>query len=292
MVLTGSDLCQNPQGFWWAPDNRLVFSRAEPSPNANDSNLWEVKLDSRTGRLQDKPDRITNWVGFSFASPTGTADGKRLAFLKLNFQSNVYIAELEAGGAKLTTPRRLTFDERNDFPTAWTSDSRAVLFWSDRNGPNQIFRQGIDQQNAETTATGPDETWMPRLSPDGKSILYVSSPKGFLSPSQRIMRVGSRGEAPEPVMEVQRLGNFACPRAPANVCFFGQSSEDGKKLVFSAFDPTQGKPHEVLTLDIDPGTLYNWMPSPDGSRIVFTYYNPLEGRIRLLTLAPNPSGIS
>lgn len=65
VVLTGSDLCQNPQGFWWAPDNRLVFSRAESSPNANDSNLWEVKLDSRTGRLRDKPDRITNWVGFS-----------------------------------------------------------------------------------------------------------------------------------------------------------------------------------------------------------------------------------
>src|SRR6202162_866147 len=118
VVLTGANLCQNPQGFWWAPDGRLIFSLAEPSPNANDSNLWEVKLDSRTGKLEDKPARITNWVGFSFASPTGTADGKRLAFLKMNFQSSVYVAELEAGGAKLAIPRRLTLEDRNAFPSA------------------------------------------------------------------------------------------------------------------------------------------------------------------------------
>jgi serine/threonine protein kinase/Tol biopolymer transport system component len=284
VVLTGSNLCQNTQGVWWAGDNRLIFSLAEPSPNANDSNLWQVKLDSRTGRPQNKPDRITNWVGFSFGSPTGTADGKRLAFLKLNFQSNVYIAELEAGGAKLTTPRRLTLDERNDFPTAWTSDSRAVLFWSDRNGPNQVFKQNIDQQTAETMASGSEETWMPRVSPDGRSSLYVSSPKAFTGPSQRIMRVGSIGDTPQVVMAVPRLGNFACARAPSNGCFMGQRSEDGKKLIVSVFDPMQGKAHEALTLDIHPGALYNWMPSPDGSRIVFIYYNPVEGRIELLSL--------
>jgi eukaryotic-like serine/threonine-protein kinase len=288
VVLTGANLCQNTQGVWWAGDNRLIFSLAEPSPNANDSNLWQVKLDSHTGRLQNKPDRITNWVGFSFGSPTGTADGKRLAFLKLNFQSNVYIAELEAGGAKLTPPRRLTLDERNDFPTAWTSDSRAVLFWSDRNGPNQVFKQNIDQQTAETMASGSEETWMPRVSPDGKFILYVSSPKAFTGPTHRIMRVGSSGDTPQVVMEVPRLGNFACARVPSNDCFMGQLSEDGKKLFVSAFDPMQGKAREALTLDIHPGALYNWMPSPDGSHIVFIYYNPVEGRIELLSLKGEP----
>ena len=155
LVTAGANLCQNPQGFWWAPDGRLIFSLAEPSPNANDSNLWEVKLDPRTGKPENKPARLTNWVGFSFASPTLTADGKRLAFLKWNFQSNVYVAELKAGGTKLTTPRRLTLDEHNDWPNAWTSDSRAVIFWSDRNGSNQVFKQNIDQQTAETVVAGP-----------------------------------------------------------------------------------------------------------------------------------------
>jgi Tol biopolymer transport system component len=290
VVLTGANLCQNPQGFWWAPDGRLIFSLAEPSPNANDSNLWEVKLDPRTGKPEGKPARITDWAGFSFASPTGTADGKRLAFLKSNFQSDVYVAEVEAGGTKLTTPRRLTLDERNDWPTAWTSDSRAVLFWSDRNGSNQIFKQSIDQQTAETVvAGGPGDAWMPRVSPDGMSTLYLASPLGIDNPSAvQLMRVQSRGGSPQLVMDVPRFGNFACARPPSDVCFVAQVSEDGKKLVFSAFDPLQGKPHEVLTLDVLPGGFYNWMPSPDGLRIVFVDYNPLEGRIRLLSLKGEP----
>ena len=288
VVLTGANLCQNPQGFWWAPDGRLIFSLAEPSPNANDSNLWAVRLDPRTGKLEDKSARITNWVGFSFASPTGTADGKRLAFLKWNFQSNVYVAELEAGGAKLTTPRRLTLDERNDWPTAWTSDSRAVLFWSDRNGPHQIFKQNTDQETAETIVAGPDQAWMPRMSPDGVSILYVSSPQGFGGTSSRIMLVPSGGGAPWSVMELPRFNNYACPRPPSDVCLVGQFTEDGKKLTLSAFAPLQGKAQEVLTLDVHPGGVNNWMPSPDGSRIVFMDYNPLEGRIRLLSLKGEP----
>jgi len=289
VVLTGANLCQNPQGFWWAPDGRLIFSLAEPSPNANDSNLWEVKLDPRTGKLEDKPARITNWAGFSFASPTGTADGKRLAFLKSNFQSNVYVAELKAGGSKLTTPRRLTLDERNAWPTAWTSDSRAVLFWSDRNGPNQVFKQNIDQQTAETMVAGPDEAWMPRVSSDGMSILYLTSPQGLDNPPvTRVMRARLSAGVPQLVMEVPRLGNMACPRPPSDVCFLSQLSEDGKKLIFSSFNPLQGKAHEVPTLDVHPGLVYNWMPSPDGSRIAFADYNLLDGRIRLLSLKGEP----
>jgi eukaryotic-like serine/threonine-protein kinase len=288
VVLTGANLCENPQGIWWAPDGRLIFSLAEASPNANDSNLWQVNLDPQTGRPSDKPARITNWVGFSFASPTGTADGRRLVFLKMNFQSNVYVAELEAGGARLTTPRRLTLEDRNAFPTAWTSDSTSVLFWSDSNGPSQIFRQKINDNTAENVIAGPNQQWMPRMSPDGKFILYATSPQGVGGSSQRIMRVGSSGESPQFVMEVPRLGNLACPRLPADVCLVAQSSEGGKKVTISSFDPMQGKPREVLTLDIHPGTLYNWMPSPDGSRIAFMEYSPLQGVIRTLSLKGEP----
>ena len=285
-VLTDANLCKNPQGFWWAPDGRFIFSLAERSPN--DSNLWEVRLDPRTGKLENKPARITNWVGFSFASPTGTADGKRLAFLKFNFQSNVYVAEVQAGGARITTPRRLTLDERNDFPTTWTSDSRAVVFWSDRNGTNQIFKQNLDQHTAEMMVAEPGDVWMPRMSPDGKFILSVVSPQGIGGPSARIVRMPLSGGTPQLVMEVPRLFNYACARAPSELCFACEYSEDGGKVSIRAFDPLRGKPHEVLNFDVHPGSMNNWMPSPDGSRIVFIDFSPLEGRIRLLSLKGEP----
>jgi len=295
VVVTGSNLCQSAQGFWWARGGRLVFSRAEPAPNDNDSNLWEVRLDSRTGKPDGKPVRITNWAGFSFASPTGTTDGKRLAFLKLNYQTNVYIAELAAGGTRLTTPRLLTLEERDSWPTAWTSDSRAVLMWSNRNGLVQVFMQSTDKQTAELVVSGPDGAWMPRTAPDGKSIVYVDGMNGAGGHPPRIMRITPGESTPQVLMELPRFSNLACSRAPSNQCFFAQTSEDGKKIAFSSFDPTSGKAHEVLTLESQPGELYtyvgsvyNWMPSPDGSRLIFAVFNPLENRLRLLSLDGAP----
>jgi Tol biopolymer transport system component len=293
LVMADANLCQNPQGFWWAPDGRLIFSLAEPAPNGNDSNLWAVKLNPQTGKPEDKPARLTNWVGFSFASPTLTADGKRVAFLKSNYQSNVYVAELKGGDSRLTTPRRLTLDDRNSWPTAWTSDSQAVIFSSDRNGSDQAFTQKIDQQTAETVVTGTEQAFMPRLSPDGTSILFLAQ-KSDILPRQsavrlaRLMRIGSSGETPELVMQLPRLSNYACPQPPSEVCFLGQLSEDGQILHFSAFEPLTGKAHEVRSVGVRPGGLRNWMPSPDGSRLVFVEYNTLEGHIRLLSLRGEP----
>jgi Tol biopolymer transport system component/predicted Ser/Thr protein kinase len=226
LVTAGANLCQNPEGFWWALDGRLIFSLAEPDPNANNSNLWEIRLDPRTGKPQNKPARITNWVDFSFASPTLTADGKRLAFLKSNFQTNVYVAELKAGGTELTTPRRLTLDERNDLPFAWTSDSRAVVFWSDRNGSKQVFKQNIDQETAETVGAWSGQGSFPRMSPDG-AILYVAGKPDNTVPPQ-VMRVRSIGDTPELVMEVPRFSNYACPRAPAEVASWGKTARTGR----------------------------------------------------------------
>jgi hypothetical protein len=68
----------------------------------------------------------------------------------------------------------------------------------------------------------------------------------------------------------------------------GELNADGKKLSIRAFDPLRGKADEVLNLDIHPGGLYNWMPSPDGSRIAFIGFSPLDGRIRLLSLKGEP----
>ena len=292
LVTEGSNLCKDTEGFWWAPNGRLIFSLAEPAPNG-DANLWEVKLDPSSGKPESKPARLTNWVGFSFASPTLTADGKRVAFLKGSYQTNVYLAGLKAGGAKLTTPRRLTVDNRNDLPYAWTSDSRAVIFSSDRSGPDHIFMQNINQQTAEAVVTGPGYARQPRMSPDG-SILYVAGkpdktlPRGETDEWNRIMRVRSNGDTPALVMEVPRLANFACPLPPSDICFVGQFSDDGEKLIVSAFDPLTGKRREVRSAGIQPGVNHNWMPSPDGSRLAFSKFNILEGRIRLLSLRGDP----
>ena len=169
-----------------------------------------------------------------------------------------------------------------------------MIFWSDRNGFDQVFMQNINQQTAEALVTGPGQARMPRMSPDG-AILYVADNPGNTLPRQgpiewnRIMRVRSSGDTPELVMEVPRLANYACPLPPSDICFVGQFSEDRQKTHIDVFDPVTGKRRELRTVSSHPGVNNNWMPSPDASRIAFSEFNH-PGRPHPVALAPGRSG--
>ncbi len=273
------------QDFCWLPDGRMIYSLRQ-SLSTNDSDLWELKTDLRTGEPAGKPRQLTNWVGSSLTKLMATADGKRLAFLKGSFEADVYVGELEARGMRLKAPRRLTLDEHDDFPSGWTPDSKAVLFSSNRNGNFDIFKQALDQDSAEPIATGPEQKGSPRLSPDGSWILYTSKSSGdtgALSPV-RIMRVSISGGPPQLVLTARGNTAFYCARLPANFCAFDEPTPDQKQLVISAFDPLKGKGRELARVDIDPVAGTQWALSPDGSRLAVPKYDPHEGRIRFLSL--------
>src|SRR5712692_2010794 len=113
-------------------NDRLIYTRSEPSPRQTDANLWETRFDHRTGQTGGKPRRISNWSGFSVFGLTVTPDGKHLAFLKGQKQADAYVADVKAGGPRFANVHRLTFDDRNDTPFVWTPDSKAMIFVSDR----------------------------------------------------------------------------------------------------------------------------------------------------------------
>src|SRR3974390_2567244 len=131
---------------------------------------------------------------------SAASDGKSMALRQMQQAADVYIADLQAGGKRLS-PRRLTLDDRGDFVFAWTPDSKAVLFLSDRDGPTHLFKQGIDQTQAELLIGGDAILAMPRLNPTGTDILYLVMPKsGQASKNVKIMRMPLSGGASQVVL--------------------------------------------------------------------------------------------
>ena len=94
----------------WLPDGQLVYSLDEPIPNQNDSNLWTLPLD-RSGRAQGSATRLTRGPGVAYLIGA-SADGNKLVFFRRTIEPDVYVTDLDAHGARLTSPRRLTLDER------------------------------------------------------------------------------------------------------------------------------------------------------------------------------------
>jgi eukaryotic-like serine/threonine-protein kinase len=112
----------------------MIYSLADLDINGLSCNYWEMRVDPRTGERHGTPKRLTNWAAFGTDGTKATADGRWLAFKKWRVERSVYIADFELNGARITTPRRLTHSAANEFPMAWTPDSKAVLFLSNRTG--------------------------------------------------------------------------------------------------------------------------------------------------------------
>jgi Tol biopolymer transport system component len=267
-------------------DGRMIYSMAEPESHTNGSNLWEIGIDARSGAPLGKPRRITNWAGSWLEALSSTADGKRVAFSKTSYHSDVYVGDLDANGTRLKSPHRLTLSESNISPTGWTADSKSVLFSSDRDGRFAVFKQGLDEDSPERLTSGPDNYLSPRLSSDGSWILCAAirtlQGASLWTPAD-VMRVPLSGGTPEFV--ARTTIDFRCARSPASFCLFDQPSVDHRRLAFIATDPVRGGQRELMTIDIDPSGLYNWDLSPDRSHLAILNAADHKGDIRVLPIA-------
>ncbi|MGH9505207.1 MAG: hypothetical protein ACRD20_20330 [Terriglobales bacterium] len=287
--------------FCWGREGRLIYSVRERPPNQYDSNLWELKFDEDTGKPKGTPRRLTDWTGFFFAYPELTADGNRFVFLNGRAQSDVYLGELTNGGAELKAPQRMTLDDRVDWPGGWSADSKTLFFYSDRNGNFDIYRQGVTERSAEPLVSGSEDKWAPQISPDGKWVLYMQWPKtaqGAAIASGKLMRSPLAGGPAEAVMDIKghpgifaggdptntvgSYPSFRCPLHAGAGCVLAERGEN--QVVFTGFDPVQGRKAELLKLPGDPDTS-SWDLSPDGSRVAFSNFDYKAGEVQIVPLA-------
>ena len=273
--------------FCWLPEGRIVYAQRE-SLSSDSNNLWQVSMDNHGGTSTGKPKRITQWAGSSLDQLSASADGKRLVLVKVTSQAQVYLGALAARGTRMNPPRRLTSSEAIDFASAWTADSKSVLFQSNRNGTWGIFKQGINQETSEPVFVGPQDASIPRLSADGAWILFLLvSPRTQANPApDRLMRIPVSGGVPELVLETPRWDGFSCARAPASLCVIIEPSQDRKHRTITAFDPLKGRGKVLRTIENDPPPTYGGTNlSPDGSTFAIARGGEPEMHIRLLSLS-------
>ena len=167
----------------WLSDGRVIYPVSEPAPNQRDSNLWGLRVDSSTGAVSGKPERLTNWTGFKIADISATADSKRLSVVKWQIHTGIYFAALGNNPSSgLGKTERLVTDAWTQEIDTWAPDSHTIYFSSDRTGKFSIYRQGIDQRVAEQVIAGGEDYYAARLSADHKSLF-----------TQQLQGVGRQG---------------------------------------------------------------------------------------------------
>ncbi len=235
----------------WSLDGRLIYSLAEPPPNQNDSNLWAIKLDARGNQTWGQPVRLTSGPDAKIRASL-SADGKRLTFLRWTESPAIYVSNVEAGDSRLALLRRLSLDERRNFPYAW----------------------------------GDQSVTLARLNADSSEILYTLSPALHDTDRRmRLMRMPLSGGTPQLVFAEPGINNFQCARSPSKVCIVSEFSANHLDLLI--FDPANGEKRPLKRFEGSDWYMYNWTLSPDGSTLALAKYQRLPGPadIRLLRIA-------
>jgi eukaryotic-like serine/threonine-protein kinase len=269
----------------WLANGRMIYEMNEASGSGSE-NIWEITVDPKTGKTKGKARKITNSDGLSYRNLSVTSDLHNLVLDKGHNRDDVYIGELSGVGTLLDSPKRLTVSDSLNYATAWTSDSRALLISSTRTGRRQMFRQSLGRDAAEALIPGPDDQIVGEPSPDGKWIIYLTSPhSGGSQPSSwRLMRLPASGGTPEQVLEIKQdpIINFDCPFNPARACLLSRWEQG--QLIFYSLDPVQGQGKQASATKMGHPNDLNWSVSADGSRIAITSSDQLKEQVRILDL--------
>jgi hypothetical protein len=269
-------------------DGRILFVRSDHPYLPAGRAVWEVKTDPATGAFAEEPRQIAAMENrAALFSLSATADGKRIMTVKRSDQTTVFVADFHRSPPRLANIHRIIFDERINYPHAWTTDSRAVIFESDRNGNFDLFKQYLDRRTSETIVALPrqDEV-LAQLAPDGRTLLFASRPDPEKRREFRLMRVPLEGGTPEFVPIDGMLDEFRCA-VGGKRCVL-RTAVAGQYFAYHELDPVRGKGRELARTAWSRIILGDWDISPDGTQVALPIHYLHEARIRILSLEPRP----
>jgi Tol biopolymer transport system component len=269
----------------WTRFGRMIFVKSDGiSTNAGD-NLWEIMADPQTGEPSGTATKLTDWDQVTAFSATVSQDGSRLSVVKAHIRDDVYVGELKGAGTRLDSLTRLTVSDSMDYSSGWVDDSKAILFWSNRAGRNQIFRQRLGQDTPEPLMLAAQDETDAELSPDSRWILYWSLAHGGVQPATaRLMQLPLSGGSPEQVLEVRKdvSTSFHCPSLLAGFCVISHWTQG--QLIFQALKPDPDRGREVARTKIGSPSNLDWSISSDGQHIAVASQDQLSGKVRILDL--------
>jgi eukaryotic-like serine/threonine-protein kinase len=249
--------------------------------------LWEVKTDPVTGAFLQSPHQIGSpivqnerlYIGGMPPAP----DGTQILVPRPLYQNAMFVGDFNESSPKIDNVRRLTFDDHTDFPHAWTSDAKEVIFQSNRNGSWDLFKQQVDKRMPESIVATLLTEVLPQLAPDGHWVLYLAREAGATYSDARLMRVPVEGGTPEEVPLGEPLDEFRCAPNLGKRCVL-RTTAQGDHYTYFELDPIRGKRRELARTKWIPEVLGDWDVSPDGTQVAIPNHSTQDARIRVVNL--------
>ncbi|HLY28242.1 MAG TPA: protein kinase [Aggregatilineales bacterium] len=208
--------------------------------------------------------------------PPAPASQGRIAFVSKPGANSQIVAINPDGSNRVN----LSNNGYNDSDPAWSPDGKQIAFYSDRDGPQEIFVMNRDGSGQHALTGGPMDQY-PAWSPDGSQIVFMSKRNGSW---QLYVMSAADGSA-------QTMITTSGGAAPA-------WSPDGSLIAYHSISPTPS----IFLINATGGNprpltfgTNDWYPqwSPDGSRIVFMSKRGVNFQVYVMNSdGTNPANVS
>lgn len=243
----------------WLPNGGLVIAARESSH----AQLWRVAYPGGEAR------RITadldDYHGISL-----TAGAQVLTTVQYDRQSTL---DFVPSRPPADTTRNTQGADEGVFGVAWTPGGE-VVYASEASGNGDLWLVAADGVTTRQLTTDPEHDGTPSVSPDGRSIVFISRRAGG-NPHVWQMRIDGSGAI--------RLTNHDSEGTPSY-------TPDGRFVVYAAAGtgvwkvPSSGEGAPVLLIGGGRVRCHTPSVSPDGKRVVCAYSETGEATVRKLAL--------
>ena len=208
-VIDDANLNLSPE---WMPDGRtmLFVSNREGSRD-----VYQVSLDGE-GRPTNDPRRVT--TSLDAHTINLSADGSLLSYTVFSHIANIWSLPIPTQPTSIIAATPVTHERQVVETADLSSDGQWLLYDSNREGNQDIFRISIDGGQPEPLTTNPFDDYDPKWSPDGTEIVFYSLRTG----NRDLFLMNQNGR------DVQQLTTN--PEQDRNASW----SSDGNSLVFTS----------------------------------------------------------
>jgi Tol biopolymer transport system component/DNA-binding winged helix-turn-helix (wHTH) protein len=253
----------------WSPDGtRLVFpdGKSSKSPSA----IYSLDVTTEIAKPITTPP--SRWDGDT--NPVFSPDGRKIAFVRgiEGWVRDLYVMDASGG-----EPLRLTSDERMVSSLAWTADSSAIVFSSNRAGKYSLWKIPVLGGEPDRLPVGSEDAFNPAISRAG-NLAYTQT-----SSTWSIRKVDLKSSrTPTSSLLSSTQQDSAAQYSPDGTKVAFQSWRSGSQEIWVS--TSEGRnPVKVTSFEKSLTGSPSW--SPDGKQLTFDA-RP-EGHSHIFTIPPD-----